>query len=544
MLRRRVGQRAAWPRRRGCRSTSTSTEGSSAPASTAASPSASTSTRVPEHPHLLHVLGQRSVVVRIVDDLGITSPRDALAIVRTVERRFGRVAEYRINRDAETPSRYQFLANIAFWDPAAYARVPQTPTVLRAVLPPKDDDPLSGGVGLADITSLLDAQEWTDNNLADEVNAHFDAPETPEDGSRIVELRVEHYTGRFQRNEVRARSILTGTPSRFSQAFAANFVRWGGFAPLKPLPGPLKITRSELLFGGAAVDRPHMRQVLQVFSLAYGVKNPYEVPTVGTLAPSSQRLTAAATATTSHPAPSSSSDAAAEVREALLDTLAESAPTLPQTDAPSSSPTPTEPTPQPGVAEVTVEAKPMQTPPPVEAKQPEAEVKHASPEAEVEQASPRAKAKQAAPKAAAKQAPPKAEPVGNQASPEAEAKPASPSAKVKPAATPKAAPKQPPPKAGPAFVTDRTQIRAARGVMRKNEPAKAEAPKKPVVNAKEPVKAAGANANEPAKKKKKEKESKPQPGPAQASVPERPIEVEERQTGMATRLKGMWGRWL
>jgi hypothetical protein len=45
----------------------------------------------------------------------------------------------------------------------------------------------------------------------------------------------------------------------------ANFVRWGGFAPKEPLAQPVKISRSELLFGGANVDHPHMRNQLNVW---------------------------------------------------------------------------------------------------------------------------------------------------------------------------------------------------------------------------------------------------------------------------------------
>lgn len=49
-----------------------------------------------QHPHLHHVLGDQVLTMRTMDY--ITSPLDALAIVRAVERRFGRVAEYRFYR--------------------------------------------------------------------------------------------------------------------------------------------------------------------------------------------------------------------------------------------------------------------------------------------------------------------------------------------------------------------------------------------------------------------------------------------------------------
>jgi hypothetical protein len=78
MLARRVGQRAA--ALHACRYSSARAE-SSAP-----------------HPHLYHVLGERMIILRSMDSEFVSSPVDALAIVRAVERRFGRVAEYRFHR--------------------------------------------------------------------------------------------------------------------------------------------------------------------------------------------------------------------------------------------------------------------------------------------------------------------------------------------------------------------------------------------------------------------------------------------------------------
>ncbi|KAJ6589865.1 hypothetical protein DFH09DRAFT_1140294 [Mycena vulgaris] len=499
---RRVGQRAAW-QRLGWRAESTSSS-SAATASSTLSPSVATvsstispSTRVRgEHPHLAHVLGHRAIVLRAAED--IVSPVDAFAIIRAVERRFGRVAEYRFHRDADCSARYQYIAYMAFWDPAAYARVPQGNVVLNVILPPvnQNTSELPGGIGLADITPVLDAQDWTDNNLADEVDGYF---EQPTDGSRVIPVRVEHYAGRFQKHKM----LPPLSTMRSNHSLVSQFVHWGGFAPMTPAP-KAHITRSDLLFGGAPVDHPHMRHLLQGWQASS--QNPYE----------SRRRSPAPTW---KPEPPTS-----ESKNPFLQAVTE---TDPQTEEPiaSSRDTPTSASPtlsaQLPAAEPTAEASPT---PPLQAK-----------------------AKQAPP-------PPKAEP--KQAT--VKATEPTPDESPKPTAPPRAAPI---PMSVP--ISD---ARAARNVMR-NAPFASQAKiqqanAKPRVGAKANANAASkssatakpnaakSNATATAKPTKKQKgaekgkDAKGGKEKATSSLPSRPVEVEERQTGMATRLKGLLGGWL
>ncbi|KAJ7502976.1 hypothetical protein B0H11DRAFT_613085 [Mycena galericulata] len=213
----------------------------------------------PRHPRLDYVLGRRSCLLRVVQDArGLYSPLDAYAIIRAIERRFGRVAEYRFYRDAES-NRLQYLGHFSFFDPAAYERVPRSaPTVLRVAVPAAP--PGSGGVGLADLekAGVLVSKDWRDNDLTEEVRAHFEAPEL-KDGERVIQFHVDHWDGRFQKHHMPPPTYV----ARFNQAFTANFVRWGGFAPMKP--DGARVTRGDVLWGSTKVDHPAMRFALQLW---------------------------------------------------------------------------------------------------------------------------------------------------------------------------------------------------------------------------------------------------------------------------------------
>lgn len=50
---------------------------------------------------------------------------------------------------------------------------------------------------------------------------------------------------------------------RFLDSLMGNFTRWGGFAPMEPLPKGVRVTRGEVLCGGGNVDHPAMRFVMQ-----------------------------------------------------------------------------------------------------------------------------------------------------------------------------------------------------------------------------------------------------------------------------------------
>ncbi|KAJ7686509.1 hypothetical protein B0H17DRAFT_1332747 [Mycena rosella] len=485
---RRVGQRAALCQGLGRRWETTS----SAPSASHPIPSISPY----QHPHLNHAVGRRSLALRCLDE--ITSPLDALAIVRTVERRFGRVAEYRFQRDMEVTSRYQYLVNIAFWDPAAYSRVPKGPIVLQTALSPDNPNLLPGGVGLADVAPFLEAKDWTDNDLTEEFK---DQP--LQDGSRIIQFRVEHFN-RFQKDSVAPPEYV----QRFDYSLSSSFVRWGGFAPIQPIENPV-ISQSELVFGNANVDHPHMRHVVKLMSSRHALKDPYQTSRTRTSAPSRSSKPARAAAPPASDAP-----------ELLLDSII----SPPITSLPAA---PAIPPSQPQATETTAEVQPIQP-------QMQAEATQSTLQAEVtaERVEGQPPAAEATAEVQPAQAPTQAEatqsPLQAKVMAEAKEEAAEPETKSAP---------QPEKRTFPVLVTERSQVRAARGVsvkIKTGSPAKAAAPKAAVAQS------TAKTSAKPAKKKKKEG-SKPQE--VIEALSQRPIEVEERTPGMTERLKGLFGGW-
>ncbi|KAJ7782692.1 hypothetical protein B0H16DRAFT_1493986 [Mycena metata] len=271
MLSRRVGQRAV--------------RYASSAAANAATSSAPPPKAVEEHPHLAHVLGKRAISARTTDQ--IVSPADAFAIVRAIEHRFGRVSQFRFVKDSD-PNHFRGKAQIAFADPATYDRVPTTVTRLRVKVPPANNIPESGGVGLADIAPYLDAQERSGNDLPAEVDE--DSEEPPTDGSRIIELDIQHslLTPRLKLTGLASstpRPIVAATANRTN--IISTFVSWGGFAPLSPLPQSVEVTQSDLYCGEPKVEHPHMQNQLQVWKKwLYGPEGVPQARTTSTVAPS------------------------------------------------------------------------------------------------------------------------------------------------------------------------------------------------------------------------------------------------------------------
>ncbi|KAJ6495799.1 hypothetical protein C8R47DRAFT_1116442 [Mycena vitilis] len=448
--------------------------------------SAQGAAQVAGHPHLRYVLGSAAILLRTTQR--IESPIDALAIVRAVERRFGRAADYQFFRDAENSSQYQFIAHFAFWDPAAYARVPQKSTILRVKLPPVNDNLMAGGIGLADAAPYLEPQDWPDNDLAAEVDAHS-VYEPPTGGSRIIEVSVDHATGRalLKRDAKRGTGFNDG---RAQFSIMTNFVRWGGFAPKEPLPADVpNITRSDLWFGNANIDHVRMRNQLDVWrNLTHS--EPRRTPMHTT---TQQTREAAATSERVRPAdPRPRTPSAAQPAQQPK----EDAPIVQSTElsfesAPAASPSADAST-SPAPSSISLESE--------------------------------AESQSSAPTSPASTSEPPAQPA-TAATPQTQvAKPAT-AAQPKPAAKP--APER------------RNQARSARVVTQKikpDEPVVATSANQPKAKGK-----AGAAPQAQQPQRRHRKEAAPAPAP---TLEERPIEVEERATGMSARLKGLMKGWL
>ncbi|KAJ7772107.1 hypothetical protein DFH07DRAFT_803733 [Mycena maculata] len=439
------------------------------------------------HPQLPYLLGQRSLVLRMVDNHYLESPLDAYAVVRAVEARFGRIFQFRFHRDAES-NRFQFLAFLCFADPDAYTRVPKKgPNVVRAYVPAHL--PPSGGIGLADLekAGVLTPKDWTDGDLAEEVRAHYEGPKL-QDGQRVIQFHVDHHIGSFQK--VNKSPAGDYNLRNLREPLMASFVRWGGFAPMERIPvtPETRVTRAHLLCGGAPVDHPFMRYQLDAWSNS--IPHPFlRVP----LQPVTQHAVKIPPQESLHVAPNANAKASETI---AINTV-------------EAKQSPTADTKQPPI--------PQATPPPLKA-----DTKPPAPQ-KIEPDAPRPERPTVA----------NTTPQATRSKLEANAKhPAPEAARLERAQQ----------------AAGRTLMRAARGSSRKVDPVKAEAvkqeqgPKGQQQNAK--AQRPQAKASQPVKgKKKQEKRKDMEKEKPVEKARESPIEVEERKAGIATRLKGIFGGW-
>ncbi|KAG5647077.1 hypothetical protein DXG03_001447 [Asterophora parasitica] len=94
----------------------------------------------------------------------LSSPAEALAVIRAVERKYGAVREYRFTKDFELPSHYQIYVNVAFRDPNAFERIPLKPEPFTVTLPSTIAN-RPGGIGLDELQAVLQPQEYVKSNI-------------------------------------------------------------------------------------------------------------------------------------------------------------------------------------------------------------------------------------------------------------------------------------------------------------------------------------------------------------------------------------------
>ncbi|KAF7315172.1 hypothetical protein MIND_00031600 [Mycena indigotica] len=184
-----------------------------------------------------HLLGERVLSLQFKDP--VTSPADALAVVNAVERRFGRVAEFRFSKDTSPSSEYNTTASLAFSDIKTYEQVPKDEQVLLTVNLPPTPALSSGGPSLSDLN-----------------------PESQtSDDSRTISFSVSHSRRVFQ-------TLKTNPPAytlrpKIAVELQSNFVRWGGFAPLESSASDSDITPTQAALDDSTIDRPNMRYQLR-----------------------------------------------------------------------------------------------------------------------------------------------------------------------------------------------------------------------------------------------------------------------------------------
>ncbi|KAI0333301.1 hypothetical protein GY45DRAFT_1432534 [Cubamyces sp. BRFM 1775] len=164
-----------------------------------------------------------AVYVRPWDEIG--GMPELLAMVRGLEKRFGRVQEFRIARDSDVPTQYLNFFVAEFAEEEAYQRVPPEGTHIKLEVPVSRRD-RPGGVGLDELQGLLQTQHWdpTTTDLSSGAINPFSNPEAVgQRPMRTVELVVQRSAERGKLEEAYRR------PMKPAQKFGIEFYRWGGF---------------------------------------------------------------------------------------------------------------------------------------------------------------------------------------------------------------------------------------------------------------------------------------------------------------------------
>ncbi|PCH35734.1 hypothetical protein WOLCODRAFT_140051 [Wolfiporia cocos MD-104 SS10] len=158
-----------------------------------------------------------NVVVRPWD--GISTMAEALAMIRAIEKKYGRIREYNLSRDPNIPDAYRPWFYIRFYDKESFDRIPAKPSVLEVQVPVLDKT-RPGGLGLDDLQGLLRGREQgEEDNTSSDAEGSTSAPKM-----RTTELRIER-----SRNSFHVSNMDDRPPAFFNQPFLTAFYRWGGF---------------------------------------------------------------------------------------------------------------------------------------------------------------------------------------------------------------------------------------------------------------------------------------------------------------------------
>ncbi|KZT01233.1 uncharacterized protein LAESUDRAFT_763933 [Laetiporus sulphureus 93-53] len=149
---------------------------------------------------------------------GIQSMPELFAIIRALERKYGRIREYNVGRDYELPTHYVPFFWVHFHDLASEERIPWGPAILKVDVPIVDPA-RPGGVGLDDLDGLLRSQDYVSLHEQIEKLAAKDKPKDP--SRRTIDLRIER--------AVSTRPVRVHVPGNTISPFLDAFYRWGGF---------------------------------------------------------------------------------------------------------------------------------------------------------------------------------------------------------------------------------------------------------------------------------------------------------------------------
>ncbi|KAI0628370.1 hypothetical protein C8Q77DRAFT_1148027 [Trametes polyzona] len=172
-----------------------------------------------------------SIYVRAWDE--IDSMPSFFAMLRGVEKRFGRAREFRIQRDYDVETTYTNYFIVDLESEEAYKRVPEAGTSIKVEVPVVNKN-RPGGIGLEELQDLLHARDWDPETSGDGI---YSEPVQPlpagEQKTRTVELIVK-------RSETQQRESRVRRRQQEDEAFGIAFARWRGFYKPTDENGPLQ----------------------------------------------------------------------------------------------------------------------------------------------------------------------------------------------------------------------------------------------------------------------------------------------------------------
>ncbi|KAG1760601.1 hypothetical protein EDD22DRAFT_900537 [Suillus occidentalis] len=149
---------------------------------------------------------------------------DAFAIIRAIERKFGRIREYRFLRDGEVSSEYQMLCWAAFQSEDSMSLVPEKGITLNVPAATQDPTIPEGGPGLKDLQGLLDPKD------VDSSSPSTFSAEDPSKQPRLIEINVQRAVNDLRFNgDSRPLNLTKGK----RVAIGHSFYDWG-----EPSPAP------------------------------------------------------------------------------------------------------------------------------------------------------------------------------------------------------------------------------------------------------------------------------------------------------------------
>ena len=263
--------------------------------------------RILWHPYSTHTLDETQARV-IIPRVSIAQntiyvrawdyPKDlteAFAILRGVERKYGKIREFKWMRDAEEQGLYQNVLWAAFWESGSLENVPRSGEMLYIPKPVRGRGGGEGGIGFTELGDLILSTERVVQPESD-VNAMGKAVQLNNSNENTLTIKVERartsifaslpsllpYPPFSVSDKIfnpNPSSVPPQSPSKRA-AIAHALLDWGGFAPLSPIfkdgKSPYNV---DLEDEGREVDREKLRKVLNKAATFVGRPDPsFAVP--------------------------------------------------------------------------------------------------------------------------------------------------------------------------------------------------------------------------------------------------------------------------